>query len=152
MQTRFAANATDQRAKSRQLDELMRAEARPQRPDTGLLNALPEHDLDVTSLPADLQQALYDAFHLELRYQPATNELVLRVTLSADTIPALADTIDTITDSDTHDAAPGGPTADGTRPGHPHTRSTVGDVLGAACGDRTHDHALRGRRSDDHNA
>jgi hypothetical protein len=134
VQTRFAANATEQRAKTRLLDERAHAEARPQRPDAGLLDALPERELDVTLLPADLQRALYDVLHLELRYQPAADELVLRVTLSADTVPALADTIDRITDGAPHADACGGLTTNEPAPGRPHHGTSVGDVLGAACG------------------
>jgi hypothetical protein len=91
VQTRFAANATEQRGKTRRPDEFVRSELTPRRPDVDLLDALPGRDLDITSLPEELHRALHDVFHLELRYQPAANELVLRVTPSADTIPALTD-------------------------------------------------------------
>lgn len=134
MQTRFAANATDQRAKTRQLKELAHVEARPQRPDDGLLDAVPERDLDITTLPAELQRALYDAFHLELHYQPAADELVLRVTLSADTVPALSDAVERVTDAgaqgpgtkttNSGDAPPGG------------TRQTSTGVCPELCGRR----------------
>jgi hypothetical protein len=50
-QTRFAANATEQRGKTRRLDEFVRSELTPRQPDVDLLDALPGRDLDITSLP-----------------------------------------------------------------------------------------------------
>ena len=54
-----------------------------------LIDAIPQRDLDVTLLPEPLQRAVYDILHLELRYQPGTHQLTLRITLSADTAKVL---------------------------------------------------------------
>ena len=55
-----------------------------------LLAHLPCTAQDLTLLPEADQRRLYDAFHLQARYNRATDRLTLRVTISAATVDALA--------------------------------------------------------------
>ena len=48
----------------------------------------PPGAIDITRLPEDHQRELYDAFHLRIRYNALTYEIIIRVTLDADTAPA----------------------------------------------------------------
>ena len=90
IQSRFAANAAEQRAKNRLLAEIAREE-RAQAPlNIDLIDALPITAVDITSLPEDQQRRLYDAFHFEVRYDLPNNAVILRATIEADTVPALA--------------------------------------------------------------
>jgi hypothetical protein len=94
IQARFAANAAEQRAKNRLIADLTREQQETAPPDTGLIDALPLTAVDITLLPEEQQRRLYDAFHLEVRYDLPTHAVVLRVTIDAETAPALLDTID----------------------------------------------------------
>jgi hypothetical protein len=53
-------------------------------------------DIDIAGLPTDQQRQLFDAFQLELRYHPLTREVIIRVTVTADSAPILAATLDKI--------------------------------------------------------
>ena len=64
--------------------------ATPSPQATDLIDTIPQHDADITLLPEQLQRALYDVFHLEVRYHPQANRLTLRVTVSEGTASALA--------------------------------------------------------------
>ena len=59
-------------------------------PDLSLLDAVPQAHIDLARLPEDRQRALYDAFHLELRYNDLTGQLVIRVTITGETATGLA--------------------------------------------------------------
>ena len=50
-------------------------------------------DTDICRLPAAQQRRLFDAFHLELRYNDLTGELDLRVTITEDTATELGTTV-----------------------------------------------------------
>jgi hypothetical protein len=43
-------------------------------------------------MPEELQRRLYDAFGLEIRYNPDGHQATIRITLSADTIDGVATT------------------------------------------------------------
>jgi hypothetical protein len=68
IQAQFAANLADQRAKTRQLADLTRRQEQQVLPDIDLLDAMPAAAIDVTGLPDERQRRLYDAVHLEIRY------------------------------------------------------------------------------------
>jgi hypothetical protein len=55
--------------------------------DPALLKAIPTANLAVRRLPEAQRRLLFDAFHLELRFDDRTDELDLRVTITADTAP-----------------------------------------------------------------
>lgn len=97
IQARFAENVAEARTKTQQLEELTRRQQQAAPPNTGLLDTLPVTSVDVTRLPDEQQRQLYDAFHLEVRYHPPTNTVTPRVTINAETAPALADTARHIT-------------------------------------------------------
>src|SRR2546421_9826819 len=90
IQTRFAATIVEQRTKSCLLADLTRQQTTNTRPDLDLIDALPVSQIDITGLPEHQQRHLYDAFHLEVRYHAATDGAILRITIDADTAPALA--------------------------------------------------------------
>jgi hypothetical protein len=98
LQARFAANAVDQRAKNHLLAELTQQQQDSAPPDISLIDALPLKAIDITLLPEQQQRRLYDAFHLELHYDLPQHALILRVTIDAETAPALLGTIDNETD------------------------------------------------------
>jgi hypothetical protein len=95
IQTRFAANVNEQRAKTRLLAQITREQQDTTPPDLDLLDTVPLTDADVTLLPEDTQRRLYDAFHLEVRYHGPRNEAILRITIDAETAPALAQAVNT---------------------------------------------------------
>jgi site-specific DNA recombinase len=95
IQTRFAANVAEQRTKNSLLAELTRQQEDAAPPDLELFDAIPAAAIDITRLPEDKQRRLYDAFHLEVRYHAPRNEVTLRVTIDAETAPALAHTVGT---------------------------------------------------------
>lgn len=93
IQTRFAAVLAELRTKQELLAELHRqAQARPS-VDPTLLEAIPQEHIDLARLPEDQQRRLYDAFHLELRYNDLTRELGLRVTITGQTAAELGATV-----------------------------------------------------------
>jgi hypothetical protein len=58
--------------------------------DLSLLDVVPQAHIDLDRLPKDRQRRVYDAFHLELRYNDLTSELDIRVTITGDSAAALA--------------------------------------------------------------
>jgi len=97
IQARFAANAAEQRTKNRLLTDLTREQQQTAPPDISLIDALPLGAIDITLLPEEQQRRLYDAFHLEVRYDLPEHAVILRATIDAETAPALLDTIDSQT-------------------------------------------------------
>jgi site-specific DNA recombinase len=91
LRTRFAALVTAERTNAETLIKITREQQQDQATD--LLDQIPKIKLDVTALPEDHQRQLYDAFHLQIRYDAHRHELTLRVTLDADTAEALAKTV-----------------------------------------------------------
>jgi hypothetical protein len=93
IQTRFVAILAEQRTKQELLAELHRqAQAQPS-VDLSLLEAIPQENIDLARLPEDQQRRLYDAFHLELRYNDRTREFGLRVTITGETAAELGATV-----------------------------------------------------------
>jgi hypothetical protein len=75
--------------------------------DLGLLDWLPQGHIDLSSLPDDQQRRIYDAFHLGLRYNALTREVSIRVSITGDTAPVLAATIDSIIGEHSETDTPG---------------------------------------------
>lgn len=121
IQSRFAANAGEQRTKSRLLAELTRELQESAPPDFSLIESLPLTAIDITLLPEEQQRHLYGAFHLEVRYDLPTHTLVLRVTIDAETAPALINAVDRVTPP-----TPATPAAEETAPPVPRPRSAAG--------------------------
>jgi hypothetical protein len=95
IQTRFAANITEQRAKTKLLAEITREQQDNAPPDLNLLDAVPLTNIDITLLPEDTQRRLYDSFHLEVRYHAPRREAILRITIDAETAPSLTHIVNT---------------------------------------------------------
>ena len=95
IQTRFAANIAEQRTKTKLLTQISREQQDTTPPDPDLLDAVPHSDIDITLLPEDTQRRLYDTFHLEVRYNTPRREAILRITIDAETAPALAQAVNT---------------------------------------------------------
>jgi site-specific DNA recombinase len=96
IQVRFRTILAEQRKKKDLLAELVRqGQARPT-VDLSLLDTVPTANIDVGRLPEERQRRLYDAFHLELRYNDLTGELDLRVTITGDTATELGATIQAV--------------------------------------------------------
>jgi hypothetical protein len=136
LQTRFVANVNEQRIKIRLLDGITRGERDRSTADLDLIDALPTAAIDVTLLPEPQQRLLFDAFHLELRYDKSRHELVLRVTIYAEAAGGLVRSISQAIDEPTGqiaryvcegstDSAVGYPVGDVLRaPGRSHRAST----------------------------
>ena len=77
-------------------------------PALSLLDTVPHANINLDRLPEERQRRLYDAFHLELRYNDLTSELDLRVTITGETATELGATVQAILEApETGDAAPG---------------------------------------------
>jgi site-specific DNA recombinase len=75
---------------SRQLAEL--EDAAQQAPNPDLLARLPVTPLDLALIPDQMSRRLFEALRLEIHYDGTTNEALCRITLTGDTIDAVART------------------------------------------------------------
>jgi hypothetical protein len=107
IQTRFAATVAEQRQHQQLLAELDRDRQRTAPVNIGVLDLVPQQNIDLRRLPEDQQRRLYDAFHLELRYNSVRKELVIRVTVTAEIASAVAAALGT----QSHDHSDTGPRA-----------------------------------------
>lgn len=99
IQDQFAATLAEQRDRTRVLDEITRQKRQAVPPDLDLIDRLPMAAVDITRLPEVQQRELYDAFHLEVRYDLPTDSVILRVAIEAETASALANAIDALVDT-----------------------------------------------------
>ena len=99
IQDRFRTILADLRKKKDLLAELTEQSQTQPQTNPALLDAIPQTSLAVGRLPEGQQRRLFDAFHLELRYDDRTNELDLRVTITGDTATLLSATVQAILDS-----------------------------------------------------
>jgi hypothetical protein len=90
LQRRFRSMVAEQRTLKQALSELRKSQDSAAEPDLSLIDTLPVTDQDVTLLPESYQRRLYDAFHLQIRYDDRGNALVIRVTIDSETAPGLA--------------------------------------------------------------
>jgi site-specific DNA recombinase len=130
IQAQFAANLAEQRAKTRQLADLTQRHDEQAPPDIDLLDAVPQAAIHVTALPEDSQRRLYDAFHLAIRYHQPSQELILRVSIDAETAPVLTATIHSTTNIPAPRPTPETRKA-GARANAPAPGQAMGDVLSA---------------------
>jgi 2-polyprenyl-6-methoxyphenol hydroxylase-like FAD-dependent oxidoreductase len=131
IQSRFAATVTEEHQKRQLLSELARGDQPTTSTNTEVLDRLRQGDIDVRRLPEDHQRALYDAFHLELRYNSVHQQFTIRVTVTGDAASAIAPTVGVaVTEGKRPQRS--GPGADAPGPG-----PTVRDVLCAPPGTRT---------------
>ncbi len=107
IQTRFAATIAEQRTKKQLLAGIVREEQMAAPVDIDLLDLLPEEQVDLARLPEDQQRRIYDAFHLDIRYNAITKEVAIRVTITGDTAPTLAATVEAIIDQHPETRKPG---------------------------------------------
>jgi site-specific DNA recombinase len=93
--TRFAELETQRRTK---LAELHALDAAPPSNDhhIELLDRLPRLQTGLAELPEHLQRQLYDAFHLQIHYNPDEHVAALRITLSDDSVSTVAENSQTI--------------------------------------------------------
>jgi site-specific DNA recombinase len=93
LQRRFAQIATERRSLDSRLARLTTEDADRGCGDAALLDLLPQGAIDPTLLSEEEQRDLYDAFHLQLRYDRPTHQVTLRVTIYADAVGVLIDKI-----------------------------------------------------------
>jgi hypothetical protein len=87
-------------------------------------------------LPEDSQRRLYDAFHLELRYNALCGEAIIRISIDAETAPALTQAVNAVLSTTTPGQTPEtAKTAVGA--GAPTAGKAVCDVLSAPGGGST---------------
>jgi site-specific DNA recombinase len=115
LQTRFTTIAAERKTARSQLNALDAAPVpvpRAAGDELTLLANLPCTSRNLTLLPEAEQRQLYEAFHLQVRYNRATNQVTLRVTISAATVNGLAAVVHAAVD----DTTPGTPTDDAPPP------------------------------------
>jgi hypothetical protein len=105
LQRRFATLATDRRALTERLNQLTKdpERARPrgqQGNPSDLLARVPCSTRDLTLLPEADPRQLYDALHLQVRYDHNRKRLALRVTIDPDTVGRLANRITNVMGTD----------------------------------------------------
>src|SRR5262249_30287609 len=94
---RYRRRAAHQEGTSRRT----RPQGEGRRPvDVDLLDMLPQGRVDLNRLSEDQQRRIYDAFHLELRYNAPRRDVTIRVSITGETAPILGTTIETILDED----------------------------------------------------
>jgi site-specific DNA recombinase len=93
LQRRFAQIAAERRAVNSRLAGLDRELVDQGGGDAGLLDLLPEGAIDPTLLSEEEQRDLYDAFHLQVRYDRPRHQVTLRVTIYAEAVGVLTDKI-----------------------------------------------------------
>jgi hypothetical protein len=93
LQGRFAQIAAERRLVNSRLAGLDREDADQGGGNAGLLELLPQGDIDPTLLSEEEQRDLYDAFHLQVRYDRPKHQVTLRVTIYAEAVGALTDKI-----------------------------------------------------------
>jgi site-specific DNA recombinase len=91
LKTRFAGLEIDRRNKA---NELAALEAQPPRSDhqIKLIDRLPQLQARLSEMPERLQRELYDAFQLEIHYNPGDNTALIRVSMADDNIDGLTRT------------------------------------------------------------
>ncbi len=99
IQDRFKTILADLRKKRDLLAELTQQSQIQPKTNPELLEAIPQVSVAVSRLPEEQQRRLFDAFHLELRYNDLTDELDLRVTITGDTATTLGATVQAVLDS-----------------------------------------------------
>jgi hypothetical protein len=90
IQREFASAVAEQKAKQAVLDRIVREEQSAAPVDVHLLDLLPMEQVDLLRLDEDHQRRVFDAFHLEMRYNALDRTLKIRVTITGDTAPTLA--------------------------------------------------------------
>jgi hypothetical protein len=88
LQRRFAQIAAERRTVSQRLTTLASQDEDGGCGNPALLDLLPQRAIDPTQLSEDDQRALYDAFHLQVRYNRAKHQATLRVTIYAEAVGA----------------------------------------------------------------
>ncbi len=130
IQNRFTATVAEQRQNTQLLADLTREGQATAPADVDMLDLLPQRDIDVRRLPEDQQRDIYDAFHLELRYNCLRKDLTIRATVTADTAQTMAAAAEKITGERQKAQKPGSGTG-------PDPGNGVWDVVSAPPGTRT---------------
>ena len=79
--------------------------------DAALLDLLPHGAIDLTLLSEEEQRELFDAFHLQLRYDRPRHQVTLRVTIYAEAVGAPTEKIRSLDGSESGKAVHSGETA-----------------------------------------
>jgi len=108
IQNRFTAAVAEQRQNKQLLADLTREGQATTPVEVDILDLLPQRDIDVRRLPEDQQRDIYDAFHLELRYNCLRKDLTIRATITAGTAQTMAAAAETIS-GERHKAQRRGP-------------------------------------------
>lgn len=93
LQRRFAEIATERRTASQRLGALDKQEHSQGSGNPALLDLLPQGAIDLTLLSEEEQRELYDAFHLQVRYDRTKHQVTLRVTIYAEALGGLSERI-----------------------------------------------------------
>jgi hypothetical protein len=93
LQRRFAEIAAQRRSVTARLAGLDRDDADEGGGNAALLDLLEQGAIDLTLLSEEEQRELYDAFHLQVRYDRTKQDVTLRATIYAEAVGALTNKI-----------------------------------------------------------
>jgi len=93
LQRRFAEIATERRSTNERLGALDKQEHNQGSGNPALLDLLPQGAINLTLLSEEEHRELYDAFHLQVRYDRTKHQVTLRVTIYAEAVSALSERI-----------------------------------------------------------
>ncbi|MGA5304618.1 recombinase family protein [Nucisporomicrobium flavum] len=96
VQARFRTMVVALKAKNALRAELSRRRQKPAKTNPVLLEVVPKATVAVSRLPQKQRRRLFDAFHLELRYNHLTSELDIQVTITSSTANPLGATVQAI--------------------------------------------------------
>ncbi len=136
--------ANQTRVKTAELNKISSRQQVPRRLNAALLDRVPLIQFDLLELPEEYQRRLFDAFHLELRYNRHLHQLTAKVTVYAETVDALRGAMPTLDDVRSRSSDEAGepctarvPAQRGPVPGA-HAPGTGSHVWRAPGGIRTH--------------
>ncbi len=93
VQARFQTTVAALKAQNAQRAKLSQQRRKPAKINPVLLEVVPQAIVAVSRLPQKQQRRLFDAFHLELRYNHLTSDLDIQVTITGRTADALGATV-----------------------------------------------------------
>jgi hypothetical protein len=145
IQPRFRSILAEVKEKKTRLAKLTQQARTQPAANPALLEVIHQGHIDVRRLPEERRRRLFDAFHLELRYNDLSHDLAIRVTITGETATEL-DAVQALlstpegTDADPLRAQSGSHSAP-----QPKADDLVVDLQGARGGSRTRT-PLRGSR------
>jgi hypothetical protein len=96
IQDRFRAILAEVKEKQTRLTKLANQRHTQPAANPALFEAIPQANIDIWKLPEERRRRLFDAFHLDLRYDELSHELAIRVTITGGTASKLGATVEAL--------------------------------------------------------